>query len=110
MPLTLAGVLGYGLMKLGAFSMLKYIAMRTALVSICLFLVPVAVYKGLTYLVITMMEVANQGVSGVIADPVWIQLTGVAGYLAYKCRIPEAMSIYLGFISLAFMLRLMRIR
>jgi hypothetical protein len=110
LPIVIGSLIGAGILKQGAFEIAKFAATRALIIGCCMVLIPLAVFKGMALLMEFMINYANTTVEGQSIQPVVVSLTGIAGYLGSVCRIPEAMAIYLSFISLSFMLRLVRIK
>lgn len=96
------------LLKKYGFETAKWIAQRAFLLALALGVGPIVLFKGFSLITQFMMNYASSNVGTL--EPVTVELIGVGGYMADALRLPEAMSIYLSFCLLSFLLHAVRVK
>ena len=103
-------LLGSELLKKFTFETGKYLAQRAMLIALCLFVVPIALFKGFGLITRFMLNYSGVLIEGEELEPVIVQLVGVGAYIGSLMMIPEGISIFLGFLLLSFTLRMIRVK
>jgi len=91
---------------------LKFLAIRSLLIALCLGLGPLIIFKGFGLI----MKFGGDVISGLLSE--WmeqnnigaqvVELYGVGAWIGSKLRVAEAMSVFLSFLSLKFALSFFR--
>jgi hypothetical protein len=107
---AIAGVIGFGLLKVFTFEVAKYVATRAFLIALCVGLMPIVIFKGYGLIMKFILNYTSTFMGGQGLESVTVQIIGVGAYLGGYLRIPEGISIFLGFCLLSFTLRMIRVK
>lgn len=108
--LSLVGLAIAWLAKHFTFEIAKYIAIRALVIGVILNIGPWVIFKGISLLMQFLLNYASSYVGDQEVQPVMIQMTGIAAYLANILQIPQGISIFLSFLSVSFALKIMRVK
>ena len=97
------------LAKTSVFDLVKYVAIRAFLISLCVTIVPIAIYKGWMMITEYIFQAAqDQTGTGDLWSGSVIQLTGLGAWIALKIRLAEAFSVFASALSVKFTLSFLR--
>lgn len=107
---SLLAMAGGFLLKSFTFETVKYVALRAMLIAVILGLGPIVLLKGFTLILDEVMSYSSGYVEGQGLSGVMLQMTGIAAFLAEKIKIPEGISVFLSFLGLSFVLRMIKVK
>ena len=107
---TILGWLGSEVTKRLAWDTVKWVGQKALIISLCLGLGPVVLFKGFSVVTRYMMEYAGGKIQGEEIPSITVQFIGLGGWIASAIRLPEAFSIFLSFCLLSFSLRMIRVK
>lgn len=84
---------------------LKWVAFRALMIFLMFVALPVVLYNTFTGLIFDFMDVSlnyltDQGISAYT-----LQITGIGAYIASKIQLVQAVSLYMSFVSIRFVMR-----
>lgn len=88
-----------------SIELLKWVAFRALMIFLIFVALPVVLYNTFTDLIFDFMEIAldyltSQGISSYT-----LQITGIGAYIASKIQLVQAVSLYMSFVSIRFLMR-----
>ncbi|MCP4763467.1 MAG: hypothetical protein GY870_16965 [archaeon] len=95
------------MVKNTAFDVAKFIALRALLISICVTLVPLAIFAGWSLIISKIFELVNTETTGAFSGTV-IQLSGMGAWIGQQMYIGQALSIFFAALALKFTLSFFR--
>lgn len=98
------------LLKHFTFEVAKYVAFRAMIIVLMFTLGPIVLFKGWTMIVQYLMAYAGSYAEGQSLTGQMIQLVGIAAYLGEKIKIAEGVSIFLTFLGVSFVFRMLRVK
>ena len=102
---SLGGSLVNSFAKLFSIETIKFLAWRALILFIVFIALPVVLYNIFTGLIFDFLDYAlsflsSQGLSSHV-----VSLSGMGAYIASQIRLPEAFSVYLSYVGIAFLMR-----
>jgi hypothetical protein len=84
---------------------LKWLAFRALMLFLLFVALPIVLYNTLTGLIFDFMDIALSYLSDQGISAYTLQITGIGAYIASKIQLVQAVSIYMSFVSIRFLMR-----
>jgi hypothetical protein len=97
-------IIGWG--KTALADTIKWIALRTLLISLCVTLIPIAIYKGYLLILEQVFSLTNTNLSGF--ENSVVTFTELGAFLADALQIPACVSLLISAYSARFILSFIR--
>ncbi len=110
MAWTIAGLAAGALLKQFTYETAKYLAQRAFLLALCLGVGPIVIFKGFSEIFRFLQGYAQNYIGQGSYQGGIVQLFGVGAWMGSLLRVPEGISIFLGFCLLSFTLRMIRVK
>jgi hypothetical protein len=91
--------------KLISVETIKFLAWRGLIMFLMFVALPVVLYNVLTGLIFDFMDYAMSYLSGSGLSTFTVQISGMGAYIASKIQLPQAVSVYMSFVSIRFFMR-----
>jgi hypothetical protein len=82
----------------------KFLAWRALVMFLMFIAFPVVLHNVLAKILLELVDYSLSAVSDTGVTSYTMQLTGMAAYIAYYIKLPEAFSIFMGFVAMRFTL------
>jgi hypothetical protein len=107
---TLVTLAGGWLLKHFTFEVAKYIALRALIIGVCLAIGPIVLFKGFSMIIQFLLNYTSSYIGGTGLEPAVVNIVGIGAYLAAKMKIAEGFSVFLSFLAVSFILRVIRVK
>lgn len=91
--------------KLISVETIKFIAWRALIMFLMFVALPVVLYNVFTGLIFDFMDYGMSYITGSGVSAFTIEITGLGAYIASKIQLVQAVSVYMSFVSIRFLMR-----
>lgn len=102
----IGAVIASAWLKTAIVDAIKWVALRTLLITICSTLIPIAIYQGWLLIQEQIMSYVTAQTASGVWDGTMVELTGFAGWIGDRLLLIQCFQVLAGFLTLKFMLRI----